>query len=266
MKYTEKCHYSHPCKIYMKNHQESPYRCDGCKQIDFGLSFSCQRCSYDLHQDCIPESSSMCHPFYKNCNFKFYDHPLGKGERYCDGCGGEIKGFSYHCDQSGRDLHPCCSKLPYRIESEGVKLYLHDKLTSKCAWCGKKKLLWNQVTGWSYVSTCDNFHFHVNCVKDMIVKNWEGSYFKSVNSPRIEFGDNGHDNGDNGHKKSLTLALERSVVGNRERRIVTCTWIQARVEKYWRIAKMVMRMIASTILGDPTAGTVWLIEYLVSSS
>ncbi|KAI3832478.1 hypothetical protein MKX03_008984 [Papaver bracteatum] len=263
MKYTERHHHSHPCELHMKNHQTTPYICDGCNQTGMGLSFSCERCNYDLHPDCVFASSSICHPFYKNCNFEFYNRPSGVLERFCDGCGGDIKGFAYHCDQSGRDLHPCCSKLPIQIEAEGVKLCLHEKLTSKCSWCGKRRL-WNQVTGWSYVSTCDDFHFHINCVRDMIVKNWERGYFDRVNVPRIEFGDNGKGNCDNGHNKSLTM--ERSIVGNRERRIVTGTRIQDKVEKYWRIAKMVMRMIASTILGDPTSATVWLIEYLVSSS
>ncbi|KAI3892818.1 hypothetical protein MKX03_002426 [Papaver bracteatum] len=213
MKYTERRHHSHPCKLLMTNHRESPYICDGCNQIGLGLSFSCERCNYDLHQDCISASSSMRHPFYKTCNFKFYDSPPGERERFCDGCGGDIKGLSYHCDQSDRDLHPCCSKLPNQIEYEGVKLLLQEKLASKCSWCGKRRL-WDQVTGWSYKS----------------------------------------------------LIMEHSVVGNRERRIVIGTRIQDKVQKYWRIAKLVMRMIASTLLGDPTSAIVWLIESLVSSS
>ncbi|KAI3832477.1 hypothetical protein MKX03_008983 [Papaver bracteatum] len=260
MKYTERRQHSHPCKLLMTNHRQSPYICDGCNQIGLGLSFSCERCNYDLHQDCISASSSMRHPFYKTCNFKFYDSPPGERERFCDGCGGDIKGYVYHCDQSDRDLHPCCSKLPNQIEYEGVKLLLQEKLASKCSWCGKRRL-WDQVTGWSYVSTCDSFQFHVNCVKEMLVKFWESHHFNCVNAARI---DNGHDNRDNGPKKSLTM--EHSVVGNRERRIVIGTRIQETVQKYWRIAKLVMRMIASTLLGDPTSATVWLIESLVSSS
>ncbi|XP_026397907.1 uncharacterized protein LOC113293505 [Papaver somniferum] len=263
MKYTERRHHSHSCKLHMTNHQESPYICDGCNQIGLGLSFSCERCSYDLHPDCISASSSMRHPYYKTSNFKFHDRPPGVRERFCDGCGGDIKGFSYHCDRSCRDLHPCCSKLPSQIEHEGVKLLLQEKLASKCSWCGKRRL-WDQVTGWSYVSTCDSFQFHVNCVKEMLVKFWESRHFNCVNAARIEFGDNGRDNCDDGRKKSL--AMEHSVVGNRERRMVISTRIQDKVQKYWRIARLVMRMIASTILGDPTSATAWLIESLVSSA
>ncbi|KAI3947476.1 hypothetical protein MKW92_017396 [Papaver armeniacum] len=255
MKYTERRHHSHPsCELHMKNHQTTPYTCDGCNQTGLGLSFSCEKCNYDLHQDCFSASSSMCHQFYKNSNFKFYDVPVDKLERFCDACGGDIKGFSYHCDQSGDsglDLHPCCSKLPIQIEAEGVKLYLQKKLTSNCSWCGKK-VLEKKFTGWSYVSTCGDFQFHVNCVMESLVKNCERSHFNCVNSPRIEFGG--------------SSTLERTIVGNTERRMVTRTRMQDGFKKFWRIAKLVMGMIVSAILGDPTSATVLLIESLVSSS
>ncbi|KAI3981233.1 hypothetical protein MKX01_041372 [Papaver californicum] len=260
MKYMERYHSSHPCKLHLVNHQRSPYICDGCMEIGFDSCYRCEEHNYDLHPDCISAASTISHPFYIKCNFKFFKSP--PGERICDACGGDIKGFVYHCDKSGRDLHPCCSKLPNHIEGEGVKFNLHEKLSAECSWCGKRRI-WDKVTGWSYVSTCNNFHFHVNCVKEMVVKIWERGHFNTENAPRIGYGEYDRDF-KNGNMNTFTF--ERRIVGNIERGVVNRTRMRDGVEKYLRIAKLVMRSIVSIILGDPTVAITWLVESLISST
>ncbi|OVA18339.1 Protein kinase C-like [Macleaya cordata] len=259
MRYIEQEHHSHPHKLELVYHR-IPYRCDGCKEIGFGLSYTCEPCNFDLHKDCILATSSTSHPFYPKCNFNFLDHAPGIRSRYCDACGKDVKGFVYHCTKTGRDLHPCCSNLPYEIEGEGVKLTLHEKLSSKCSWCGKRRL-WKGVTGWSYVSTCDTFHFHVSCVKEMLVKKWENGHFRkgAAGGTRVEQFDD---------DENTSLALERNVIQNMQLATVNQAdnRIQDGVRKYWRIVKMVVKVIVSTIIGDPTAAVAWLIESIVSSS
>ncbi|MCL7025692.1 hypothetical protein MKW94_006160, partial [Papaver nudicaule] len=216
----------------------------------FGSCYRCEECNYDLHPDCISAASSISHPFYRKCNFKFLKSP--RGERLCDACGGDVKGFVYHCEKSGRDLHPCCSKLPIQIESEGVKLNLQEKLTVECSWCGKRRLS-HKVTGWSYVSTCNEFHFHVNCVKEMLMKIWERGHFNTQSAPRIGLHSDGEIKNEN---INIFMTMDRRIVGNTEQRTVNRTRIRDGVEK----------TIISTILGDPTLAITWLVESLISST
>ncbi|KAF6171991.1 hypothetical protein GIB67_029409 [Kingdonia uniflora] len=81
----------------------------------------------------------------------------------------------------------------------------------------------------------------------MLVKNWERGYFGQ---------------GEGGS----SLALEDRIPNLQQVTLyanVSTRW--GRLSTYLRIAKLVIKVILSTILGDPTAGVVWLIESLFSA-
>ncbi|KAK9156643.1 hypothetical protein Scep_003217 [Stephania cephalantha] len=245
MIYTKLGHYSHPEHKLKLIHSHTPYKCDGCMDIGFGLRYRCKPCNFDLHKDCMFATSSANHAFYKDSVFKFHDSPPGERDRFCDACGGDVKGFVYHCEAHNRDLHPCCRNLPCRIEGDGVVLNLKEKVTSKCYWCGKREL-WEGVTGWSYVSTCKTYHFHVSCVKDILVKRWEKEYF----------------NGDGNYSSVSGGALE--IDRNPDLELVPYQGGGGgRFVKYLKMVKFVVKLIVSTLLGDPTAIVASIIEAII---
>ncbi|XP_054780841.1 uncharacterized protein LOC129288348 [Prosopis cineraria] len=67
-----------------------------------------------------------------------------------------------------------------------VELNRKDKAPPKCVKCKRKYL--NNVQskeafrGWSYVSSCGNYCYHVYCVKTLILENREKGYFNVASS------------------------------------------------------------------------------------
>ncbi|KAF8397497.1 hypothetical protein HHK36_016414 [Tetracentron sinense] len=250
MIYTELPHSSHPEHLLTLVHCETPYKCDGCKERGFGLRYRCEACNFDLHKDCIFSTPTTSHAFYKKCSFKFFDHPPGERTRWCDACGRSIQGFVYHCEKgrnlqrcckTGRDLHPCCHNLPSKIEVNGVKCYLREKVSSKCVWCGKKKHR-NDVPGWSYLSTSKDYHFHVSCVTDMLVQNWEKGHLY----PRNAVSEN-------------SLALENRIPNLQLTAQANTSTNSGRSSKYWRIAKLVLKTIIGLLIHHYNAEE-WVVE------
>ncbi|PIA32876.1 hypothetical protein AQUCO_04300071v1 [Aquilegia coerulea] len=235
MKYEDVKHASH-------NHNlkpvwnKTPYRCDGCKETGWGLRFRCEGCNYDLHKDCALSSPSISHPFYRNCRFKF--HPRTFADTYCNGCAKGILGFVYHCHGRGYNLHPCCANLPSVLQGEMVELHLHESISwSKCGKCSRRNLR-GHVRGWSYRSTCKEYHFHVSCVKDLmkdlVVEKWEKGYI------------NGGENND--------LSIEISEVPDL---LLTygsgkLSW-RGKMKISWITVAEVLNLIVSIVLGDPLA-------------
>ncbi|XP_058099877.1 protein VACUOLELESS GAMETOPHYTES-like [Magnolia sinica] len=205
-------------------------------------------CNYHLHKDCALATPYTFHPFFEDCNFKFFTRPPGKLERCCDACGRNVQGFVYHCEKCGNDLHPCCAQLPRVIGDDKMKLHLHHKVKSNCHRCGWMKVR-KKERSWSYVSTSKEYCFHVSCVKDMLVEEWEKEYF-------------GHDHEEVG-KNGLALQikvpkLQLSVPNNKG--------ANGKFNKYWNIIKVAIQVIISILVGDPTALVGGLITSVITSA
>ncbi|CAJ1932837.1 unnamed protein product [Sphenostylis stenocarpa] len=235
-KFSEISHFSHKQHKLTFDYSESPFQCDGCKELGIGSRYNCSLCDFDLHTHCSIPSPSLFHPFYPKCSFHFLSHPPGDTPRYCNACQKPVKGFLYHCFSCGFDLHPCCAKLPTVIGSDGnnggggdgngVKLFLYRTVRSACHRCGQKG------RGWSYRSSCKRYNLHVACVREMVVESWhEGGGLKSV----VESGCHRGRGGKGG-----------------------------RVRRCCEVAGVALQVVVSAVLGDPTALIAGIVGSLVS--
>ena len=238
MTITENTHFSHPQHpLDLKNYQK-PYICDGCKEQGFGSRYRCELCNYDLHADCAFTDSTTSHKFFKACTFKFLDQRQGKCcnshckdcMRYCDACGKPIHGFVYHCKEKGWDLHPCCRNLTNELDIDGIKFHLRGTVSSKCIWCNQRNPPGSVsgIRGWSYVSKCKNYRFHVYCATEMVNQVWKNGGSKDSNEClSIE-----------NVKLPLPVSLNRSGGSGSN--------------SFMRIVKVFLKTIAGILLGDPT--------------
>ncbi|KAK3232204.1 hypothetical protein Dsin_004085 [Dipteronia sinensis] len=122
-------HESHPDHPLVLKSYDKLYTCDGCKEFGFGSTCRCEKCDFDLHEECAHADQFTSHDFFKNATFEFLTKPPGLRKRLCDGCGREVKGFVYHCKELGWDLHPCCHSLPSKVEFDYVEFRLRDRVT-----------------------------------------------------------------------------------------------------------------------------------------
>ncbi|KAF6147952.1 hypothetical protein GIB67_001527 [Kingdonia uniflora] len=234
-------HPSHPRHNLKLLHVQKPYRCDGCRKVGVGTKYCCERCDFDLHKDCMFPTTTKVHPFFRNSVFFFRYRQPGSFIRYCDACGDDVRGFGYHCREYGYNLHPCCSNLPRNIQSENVELRLRGNVSLNCSLC-HMRVVRRGVTGWSYESTCRNYHYHVSCVEKMALESWRNGHFE-------------HREGDN-------LALANNI---RTLQRIPPRANRFRNSMFMRIAKVVFRVIVSTVLCDPTAGIAGLLYSVLSS-
>ncbi|KAL5734751.1 hypothetical protein ACOSP7_032612 [Xanthoceras sorbifolium] len=170
-------HASHPHELELKSYNK-PYLCDGCKEIGLGTRYRCEQCNFDLHIPCssLSANETTSHDFFHNSTLKLFFKPPGRGERFCVACVKPVRGFVYHCEEKGRDLHPCCLTLPHMVKVDDVEFKLSDKfLSSKCSWCNMKCLQDNSpgLRGWSYVSTCKKYNLHARCATEMMLQVWK---------------------------------------------------------------------------------------------
>ncbi|XP_022881232.1 uncharacterized protein LOC111398523 isoform X2 [Olea europaea var. sylvestris] len=167
------CYKHYELKTYAKL-----FSCDGCKMKGSGERYVCNLCGQELHKECRHPTSEVSHENFGGSIFTFLDKPftrLGKKDRRvfskcCDACGKDICGFNYHCEEDNLDLHPCCRKLEKKLVIDGTIFDLETKVSSRCGKCGKKKISRDEknVLGWSYVSQCKKYHFHVYCITEMV--------------------------------------------------------------------------------------------------
>lgn len=194
-------------------------------------------------------TSNITHEFFKGCDFKFYHFPPRdrhgrKCERYCDACGKVVKGFVYHCNKAGWDLHPCCKNLRNRLDIGGIIFRLHQKVLSECMWCHRvdPRGIVSGIRGWSYVSNCKRYHCHVYCVRDKAPDFLQGR-------PR------GNDN--------------RLALLNLEQRIRNPSGIGGRDNKALKMAlkigRAIFNIIVSAILGNPAGVVSTLILELIQN-
>ncbi|KAF8402905.1 hypothetical protein HHK36_010997 [Tetracentron sinense] len=244
-------HFSHQHLLtYAPN--RAPYKCNGCKEPGFGPTYLCERnvCNFQLHRDCAMARVSTIHSFYKDCDFRFCKQAPDNKPRFCDACVKDINGFVYHCRQEGYDLHPSCANLPLSLEANGVKLDLKKTISSNCGRC-RSRALWKKVTGWSYVSTCGQYQFHVSCVKDMIAENWKNGYYFL------------HQRGTGFDMSSV--APESTVPSLQVAHRNAGSSSGGGIMKYSKIAMLVLKVVISVILGDPTTVAVFLFQFLAQT-
>lgn len=234
-------HSSHPHRLVLKLAQ-GPYACYGCKEPGLGTCYQCkyENCNFYIHEECAFPSPSAFHRLFKKCDLKFYEKaPTNYGRvRYCDACGKNVLGFSYQCThKNAHDLHPCCLKLKHLIEGdEGVRLSLSDEVNSRCLYCNSKEIA-RGVKGWSYVSSCGNYCYHVACVKEIAYENWKKGKFSGIS----------------GEMNSLWLPNQGMV----PRRNGSWSGIA-----YWKMAKTILKLIISAIFGDPLSLIAVVVEGL----
>ncbi|KAK2665991.1 hypothetical protein Ddye_004565 [Dipteronia dyeriana] len=246
-----------------------PFKCDGCKEMGVLKSYRCEKCDFDLHKYCMFNKPITHHEFYENCTFNFFDQPPGRKccKRYCNACGKPVKGFVYSSEEKGLDLHPCCRNLPRKLEVYKVEFDLRDDgvLDKDCLWCNKRKLKRSVfgVRGWSYVSKCEEYRFHVYCANKKVVEEFR----KDQKQMRLleEFkkesnNNNNNDDDDDDDGSGLAVALKNMKLP------IDCDRCRRRngKKKYIRIAKMFFKTFASILLGDPTGSIVCLLVELLA--
>ncbi|KAK0592095.1 hypothetical protein LWI29_013232 [Acer saccharum] len=244
-------HAGHPHRELVLKSYKKPYTCDGCKEPGIGSRHRCEDCDYDLHKDCMFYKSTTRHDFFPNSAFKFLLQPPGHRERCCDGCGKPVRGFVYHCKEEGWDLHPCCMNLPNKLKVDDVKFKLRDKVLKKCFWCNRRRLEGSVsgIRGWSYVSKCEKYHFHVYCASEMMLEGWKNESYSKNN-------DNDKTAPDSLALalKNLELPLQRRSRGNGG---------GGSGDKFIRIVKMFFKVFVGILLGDPTITLTCLVAELI---
>ncbi|KAF2296056.1 hypothetical protein GH714_035883 [Hevea brasiliensis] len=213
-----------------------PYICDGCKELGFETCYQCQICNFHLHKECAITSSSFYHRFFKGCEFKFYEESPRLGVRVCDGCWRDVRGFVYQCShKKAYDLHPPCAKLPKTLAGEEVKLELKENIKSKCLKCQSRSNSNKGPKGWSYVSSCGKYCFHVACVKEMFYEAWEMGYFDQQKSDL------------DANTSGLAVALHRTVPSKLSSSTEIVQQSGGKAKHYWNMVASVLRLILFAI-------------------
>ncbi|KAL5710880.1 hypothetical protein ACHQM5_021391 [Ranunculus cassubicifolius] len=241
MIYTDLKHFSHNHNLKPEC-DGIPFRCDGCMEPGWGPRYRCDGCNYDLHQHCAVYTATIFHSMCKNNPFKFLQS--GPDNKHCNACGRDVLGFSYRCNDRDYDLHPSCANLPMTGVCDGVEIHLREShsVKAKCNICGNKESKSGR-RGWSYRSACKKYHFHVSCVIDVGIKNWEEEYFAG-RRPGMEL--------------TVIPSLQLTAMN------YGASSSGGKINKYWRITKLVFKLIISTVIGDPITGITSLAESIFS--
>ncbi|XP_028783653.1 uncharacterized protein LOC114739741 [Neltuma alba] len=249
-------HPRHDHPVRLEGDEPNPFECSGCKEPGCGPRYRCERgCPFVLHKDCskaCPESPSIGHPLVDNSRFKFLWEPPRRPKRlFCVACGGAVKGFVYHDRKHDLVLHPCCMNLKSTMSdpSEKLTLNLDNKMPSKCVKC-KEKVLKVQskrpFTGWSYVSSCEKYCYHVYCVKKLIPDGWKSGSFNGGSSSSSSLRGRNLSTHGTASSSSITSAKRSSALARRRssRSSVTRGLI--------KVVKIGLSVIMSLLLGNPT--------------
>ncbi|WOK96952.1 hypothetical protein Cni_G05660 [Canna indica] len=249
-------HHHHPLMLVVDVDQRPyRYRCRGCLEIGCGPRYACveEDCDYVLHQPCANPDRTIAHPFFPRCSFSFFDVP--KPRRRCDACGGDVKGFVYHCANKGWDLHPCCAKLERQVKEDDVVFDLREREIAKCYSCGKRKLN-KEAKSWTYVSKCGEYHFHVSCMKKGAVE-------------AVEAMEEGTHHGEGGAASTASFKVTESRA--LQERLPNYSIARRKDKKKMRkfaMLKTIVKIavgIMAALLGDPTTLTIALITSLISN-
>ncbi|KAL5712696.1 hypothetical protein ACHQM5_014841 [Ranunculus cassubicifolius] len=229
-------HVNHPFHPHTLTSEckDTPYKCNGCKEIGWGLRYRCDECNYDLHKDCaFADMMKSDVSFYQNCTFRL--HQRGFVGSCCKACGNSTQGFVYYCPAKQCYLHPGCASLPPILQGEKVELHLREYVTSRCMRCDGLNL-WGQSRGWSYRSSCKNYNVHVSCmkyaVKRKVEDKWEKHICKGESSGTLD-----------------AEVFELVDIGPED----TSLWRRKRKSSWKIIAAIFLNLVISTILGNPFA-------------
>ncbi|KAL3843482.1 hypothetical protein ACJIZ3_000885 [Penstemon smallii] len=251
MKYNEISHFSHPHHNLKSDFTETPFKCDGCKEVGIGSHYKCSSssyCNFDLHTHCAVPSATITHPFYTKCAFQFLSRPPGPEARYCNACQKDVAGFVYHCKLCGFDLHPCCAKLPMVLDDGEIKLYLYKKVSAPCHRCGRKG------NSWSYRSSCKKYNLHVACVREMLVDSWHEIY--SGNG----CGAGGKTYTGSRRLESRIPSLKGTLQSHNHKKS------KGKAQKCCEMAGLALQFVVSAVLGDPTTLIAGLVVIKLGSS
>ncbi|EYU27108.1 hypothetical protein MIMGU_mgv1a022256mg, partial [Erythranthe guttata] len=168
-------HFSHRHPLNLITHDPETLTlitspCSACKlELSGTRLYSCTVCNdFFLHGSCFDMPKEIIHPFHKEHVLVLLSKPAYKEGRFrCDACGEKGKGFSYHCDPCGTDLHNYCAVMPFsvthdchvhRLKLVFGSLYANKKFS--CAIC--------QMPGsrqWLYRCRPCEFYAHLKCVR-----------------------------------------------------------------------------------------------------
>ncbi|MQL98664.1 hypothetical protein Taro_031385 [Colocasia esculenta] len=251
-------HESHPEHTLKLKLEETPYKCNVCKELGFHMRYTCEKnsCSVHLHKGCAEASPTFQHSFYQLSNFFLIR--TGKPRRICDACGMDVQGSIYHCYDSDRDLHPCCAHLERRIVDGDMELKLHKEMPSKCYICGEKKLQGRST--WGYVSKTDkSCSLHIACVKKQMLEIWMKQTSFGKGKEGYSTNKEAADQGDGRALVKRTPMLQLAI--RETKGAVAASGKFAKIKKTVKIA---ITFIIAAILGDPTAIVAGLICNLIS--
>ncbi|XP_028791372.1 uncharacterized protein LOC114747633 [Neltuma alba] len=156
-----------------------------------------------------------------------------------------------------------------------VTLILKDKMPSKCVKCKRKDLKVQSkgpFRGWSYVSSCGNYCYHVYCVKKLILDNWERGYFNVGSSSsssssrgrslvRGEPASSSRSMSLESHRSLITSATSSSALARRgSSRPPMSSFTRGLI----KMAKIGFSVIISVLFGNPTPLFTALAENLLN--
>lgn len=143
---------------------KADFFCEGCKMIGIGPRYACKLCDETMHKWCrYPKVGEVIsHEFYGSAELTFTRRVVTKGTR-CNACLKHIRGYNYLCKANGVDLHPGCYKLDRKVYFDGNIFNLQKEMSSCCMKCKS-----SDIKGWSYVSSCNNDHYHVHCFTEKL--------------------------------------------------------------------------------------------------
>ncbi|CAA6654956.1 unnamed protein product [Spirodela intermedia] len=236
---THSLHPGHKLKLETR---KALFMCDGCKELGISSCWTCaESCNFHLHPHCFDPKISLQHKLFPKCSFKWVESGLeDKGkprEQLCDACNLGAKGYFYHCNDCGKDLHPSCANLPQFLSDGELKLELKNKMPTECEKCGWK----NQDIYWRYVSTCKTVALHISCMKDLLLENWMKKEGSSQGSA-VE------DGGNESVRRTPKLEI---VIREKEK-----------LAKMKKMVQLVVPIILSAAVGDPVSLTASLIASL----
>lgn len=138
--------------------------------MGFGHGYVCTACNgYNLHQVCArPRRTISCVIYMPTVTFEFCSERPPRGT-LCHACGSGVVGYFYR-GTCGRFLHPVCANLPPAADFGGTRMRLMVQMLTECSHCRTESD--GDVSSWSYVSSSGDRHFHLACVKKMLMASW----------------------------------------------------------------------------------------------
>ncbi|GFQ01286.1 probable nucleoredoxin 1 [Phtheirospermum japonicum] len=107
-------HFSHSHPLELVIYKQTLYlasSCAGCKQKPVGMIYSCTSCNYFLHKKCFEMPKKLKILLHQKHTLTLHPKPAyPQGHYKCNACGERGKGFSYHCEMCGFDLHLNCAR------------------------------------------------------------------------------------------------------------------------------------------------------------